>query len=141
MESLKNFQIIISFAMIIFSIIFTVIIIGIVIFIMVNVFKKGGVINTALEGINTKGKAEKILSDGGEMLRGVVLDVKDTGKSVRVKGIQHVRVLISLEAELPDGKLVSCQSAQYVEIVNPVIKGSMVDIVYNDNTGECVVVH
>ena len=47
MESLKNFQIIISFAMIIFSIIFTVIIIGIVIFIMVNVFKKGGIISTA----------------------------------------------------------------------------------------------
>ena len=47
MESLKNFQIIISFAMIIFFIIFTVIIIGIVIFIMVNVFKKGGIISTA----------------------------------------------------------------------------------------------
>lgn len=51
-----------------------------------------------------------------------------------------MRVLISLEAELPDGKSVNCQSDQYVEIVNPVINGSTVDIVYNDNTGECIVV-
>lgn len=67
MESLKNVQIIISFAMIIFSIIFTAVIIGVVIFIMVIIFKKRGIINTALEGINTKRRAGKILSDGGEM--------------------------------------------------------------------------
>ena len=110
------------------------------VYLLVKTFSKGGDTNMLLGVINPNKKKESLLRENGKMSKALILNVENMRRTFIRKGKGYMGVVITLEVKLPDGRIKNYQNYQYIDIAKPIIKGSIVDIVYNDTTDECVVV-
>lgn len=110
------------------------------VYVLVKTFRKGGNTYRFLGEMFPNKRKESILREKGKMTKALVLNVENMRQTFIRRGRHYMGVVITLEVKLPDGRIKNYQNYQYIDVENPILKGSIVDIAYNEATGECVVV-
>ena len=113
---------------------------ALLIYLIVRTPRKGENRYRLLGEINPNKKRESILRENGKMSKALVLNVENMRQTFIRRGRHCMGVVITLEVKLSDGRIKNYQNFQYIDVENPILKGSIVDIAYNEATGECVVI-